>query len=81
MPHLIEVTALQPFTRDGVAVALGDTVLVLPYEAAILRRMGKAALHSDELLRARAMRVLADHEAPTAPRRKRAYRRRDLSAE
>ena len=75
------VMAVVDFTHEGHVYGVGDTFTVRPVEAAILRRQGRVALASDEDLRTRVMHLLAERQPVAAPRRRRTYRRRDLSAE
>ena len=76
---LISVTAITPLTHRGVEMRLGESFLCTPIEAAMLRYRGKVALASDEDRNAKVMQALVEQETPK--RRRRSYRRRDLTAE
>lgn len=75
----ITVTARTTFDHAGRAYAVGDLVSVAPEWAAILRDQGKVALDSDDAWRADILRATLAAATPTR-RRRRAYRRRDLTA-
>lgn len=70
MPQIITVTARESFLHEGVAKRPGDVFTVSPVMAAVLKYQARV--------------VLGDHPElaeSAAPRKKRAYKRRDLTAE
>jgi hypothetical protein len=65
------VTAARSFTYDGRALTAGTVLDMRPLDAAVLARRGDVYLRGD----------LTAAPAPPLPRVKRAYRRRNLTAD
>jgi hypothetical protein len=71
---VVTVPVIKAFAHEGRALRVGDTVTVAPLVAAALAQAGRVSL-------SKGYRTAALREARPTPRRRRAYKRRDMVAE
>jgi hypothetical protein len=74
---MVEVPVIKAFTHEGRDLRVGDIIRVAPIVAAVLYRRGVISVTRGY----RAAVVVPEPPAEVTPRRRRAYKRRDLSAE
>lgn len=75
MPKQASVLVVQPFTHEGHSYVRGDRLMTTPLRALALRRKGLVTLTKGVTIER------PPDPEPEPPRRRRAYRRRDMVAD